>query len=194
MFPANKYLLRKKIFKLIGHEYEVFNEDGSLALFVHQEGFKLRESLLCYPDKSKTKVLFTIKARNIIDFGATYDIADPASGERIGALRRKGFKSMLQDEWLILNAKDEEIGKVHEDSMAMALVRRFLSGLVPQDYDAFIGETYVADYKQNFNPFVYKLGIDFSKDTENLLDRRLGIAVAILLAAIEGKQGGDAGV
>jgi hypothetical protein len=46
----------------------------------------------------------------------------------------------------------------------------------------------VADLKQRFNPFRYELDLDFSMDTTNRLDRRLGIAAGILLAAIEGKQ------
>jgi hypothetical protein len=46
----------------------------------------------------------------------------------------------------------------------------------------------VCDLRQNFNPFVYKLYVDFSENTNNALDVRLGLAMAVLLAAIEGKQ------
>lgn len=45
-------------------------------------------------------------------------------------------------------------------------------------------------FKQNFNPFVTKLSLDFSTDTERRLDRRLGLAAAVLLCAIEGKEKG----
>ncbi|MEI7579669.1 MAG: hypothetical protein WCJ58_06610 [bacterium] len=188
MFTAPKYQLRKKFFKLVGADFDIYNEDGTLAAFCHQQGFKLKEALTCYSDQAKTDALFTIQARNILDFGATYDVTDAKTGEVVGSLRRKGLKSMLQDEWMILNNKEEQIGIVKEDSLALALVRRMLTNLVPQNYDGFIGDQYVADFKQNFNPFVYKLNIDFSKDTQGLLDRRLGLAAAILLAAIEGKQ------
>jgi hypothetical protein len=44
-------------------------------------------------------------------------------------------------------------------------------------------------FKQNFNPFIMKISLDYSMDTNRLLDRRLGIAGAILLCAIEGRQG-----
>jgi hypothetical protein len=46
----------------------------------------------------------------------------------------------------------------------------------------------VADFKQRFNLFSYQLDVDFSMDTTRQLDRRLGVAAAILLAAIEGRQ------
>jgi hypothetical protein len=51
-----------------------------------------------------------------------------------------------------------------------------------------IGQARVADLKQRFNLFRYELDLDFSMDAGRLLDRRVGIAAGILLAAVEGKQ------
>jgi hypothetical protein len=47
----------------------------------------------------------------------------------------------------------------------------------------------VCTFQQNFNPFVRKLTVDFTGDTQGRLDKRLGLAAGILLAAIEGRQG-----
>ncbi len=129
-----------------------------------------------------------IKARHIIDFSAAFDVVDSATGQMVGALRRKGLASMLRDEWEILDVGDNVIGSLFEDSMGLALIRRFLSNLVPQNYDITMGTDRVADLKQNFNPFTYELNLDFSMDINHRLDRRLGIAAGILLAAIEGRQ------
>jgi hypothetical protein len=51
-----------------------------------------------------------------------------------------------------------------------------------------VGEARVADLRQNFNPFRYELNLDFSMDMARQLDRRVGIAAGVLLAAVEGKQ------
>ena len=72
----------------------------------------------------------------------------------------------------------------------MALLRRFVTNLIPQTYNVQIGGAQAAEFKQNFNPFVTKLTLDFSLDTQHRLDRRLGIAAGVLLCAIEGKQEG----
>jgi hypothetical protein len=81
------------------------------------------------------------------------------------------------------------IGLLFEDSVGLALLRRFLLGSwLPQNYDMTLGETRVADLKQNFNFFRYELNLDFSMDPAQRLDRRIGIAAGILLAAVEGKQ------
>jgi hypothetical protein len=68
------------------------------------------------------------------------------------------------------------------------LRRLVLGNWLPQNYDLTVGGTRVADLRQNFNLFRYELNLDFSMDTTQRLDRRVGIAAGILLAAIEGKQ------
>jgi hypothetical protein len=133
--------------------------------------------------------VLSIKARQFLDFSAAYDVVDMEFNQKVGALRRKGLRSILRDEWEVLDASDNVVGKLFEDSVPLALLRRLLLGsLLPQNYDMTFGEMRVADLKQRFNPFRYELDLDFSMDTTNRLDRRLGIAAGILLAAIEGKQ------
>ena len=82
--------------------------------------------------------LIVIQARQVIDWGASYDVVDPnRQGEKVGALRRKGFKSMFKDEWVILDDHDREVGLIQEESTFKALVRRFVEGvslLMPQKY------------------------------------------------------------
>jgi hypothetical protein len=98
------------------------------------------------------------------------------------------MKSILKDEWIVMDVDDREIGLIQEDSTLLALVRRFLTNLIPQKYYGRVNGNTVCLFKQNFNPFVIKIDLDFSMDAQGLLDRRLGIAGAILLCAIEGKQ------
>ncbi len=187
VFGLDQYLLKRQVFALTG-KFRVYDTSGKLLLFSEQKMFKLREDIRVYADESKTREVLTIKARQIIDFSAAYDVVDSASGQKVGVLRRKGLASILRDEWEVLDANDAPFGKLVEDSMGLALLRRFLSSLIPQNYDLLIGETRAADLKQNFNPFTYQLNIDFSMDSARRLDRRLGIAAGILLAAIEGRQ------
>jgi hypothetical protein len=87
-----------------------------------------------------------------------------------------------------MDAEDREIGFIREDSMLFAFLRRFLTNLIPQEYHGFINGTRVSTFKQNFNPFVLKIRADFSEDVKGLFDKRLGIAAAVLLCGIEGRQ------
>ena len=186
-FLSNQYVLKRQVFALAG-KFRVYDSSGKLMLFSEQKMFKLREDIRVFSDESKAQEVLMIKARQIIDFSAAYDVVDSTTGQKVGALRRKGLASMLRDEWEILDVNDSVIGSLFEDSMGLALLRRFLSNLVPQNYDITMGADRVADLKQNFNPFTYELNLDLSMDINKRLDRRLGIAAGILLAAIEGRQ------
>jgi len=160
-----------------------------MVMYSQQKMFKLREDIRVFADENKTQEVLQIKARQIIDFSAAYDVIDSAYNQKVGVLRRKGFKSMFRDEWEILDANDRLIGKLFEDSPGLAMLRRLLLGsLLPQNYDITLGEQRVADLKQRFNLFRYELDVDFSFDPAKTLDRRVGLAAGILLAAIEGKQ------
>lgn len=185
MLNENKYLLRKKIFHWLGEEFEVFDMSKNVVLFGKQKAFRLKEDIRVYDSKEKTHEVISLQARQIIDFSATYDVLDSESGKKVGALQRKGWSSIIRDEWKVLDANDNEIGHIKEDSMSMALLRRFLSNLIPQNLSIFIGEKEVCDLKQEFNPFVYKLGIEFKDEG---FDKRLGVAAAILISLIEGRQ------
>lgn len=180
-----QYLVRRKILKLLGGAFHIYAPDGSLALYSELKAFKLKEDIRLYGDEAKTREVVRIAARSVIDFGATYDVFDSASGAKLGALRRKGMKSILRDTWLILDAADQEIGAIEEDSMVLALVRRFLTNWVPQTFAATMHGQPVATFKQNFNPFVLKITVTFNGAA---LDKRLGLAACVLLCAIEGRQ------
>jgi len=188
-FEHKKYYAKKKFWKIFGGEVRIFDESrANLLFFVKQKAFKLTEDITIFADESEKQPLLKINARSMFDLGATYDITDVQSHQKVGALRRKLLKSIFRDEWVLLDAGDREFGKVSEDSLMMALFRRFFSALIPQHFSIEVGSTTVGDFKQTWNPFVPQFDVDFSMDTAGRLDRRLGIASVILLQIIEGKQ------
>jgi uncharacterized protein YxjI len=187
-FQHGHYLIRRKVLKLLGGAFHIYGPDERLLFYANMKAFKLREDIRLYDDESMRTEVLTIHARGIIDFAATYDVTDAATGERVGALRRHGGRSFFRDEWGILDDHDRQIGSIVEDSMVLALLRRFVTSLLPQTFQADIEGHPVATYSQQFNPFVFKLNVDFSGDTGGLLDPRIGIAAGILLCAIEGRQ------
>ncbi len=191
LYSHRTYILKKQFFKLLGASFRIYDEKENLLFFSQQKAFKLKEEIRLWTGEDMKQELLSIHARKILDFSSTYDVTDSVTGQKIGALRRKGFKSMVQDEWLILDAEDREIGVIKEDSTALALIRRFVelaSYVLPQSFHGTIGNRPVCAFHQNINPFLARIDLDFSADTDNLFDRRLGLAAAVLLCAIEGKQ------
>jgi len=190
-FGHERYLFRRKVFRFFGGGFTVFDPNGHTVLYSEQKSFRLKEDIRVYSDHSMTDELLTIKARQVLDIGATYDVLDARSGEAVGSLRRKGLKSVARDEWAFLGPQGQEIGMIQEDSLFLAMLRRFLAGrnfLLPQRYTVKIGGQPVASFRQHFNPFVLKYTLDLSADHEKRLDRRLAISAGILLCAIERRQ------
>jgi hypothetical protein len=188
-FRYARYLLKRQVLALTGR-IRLYASDAKLVGFAEQRMFRLREDIRLYADEQKQRELLWIQARQILDFSAAYDVIDSTHSVKVGALRRRGLRSMLRDQWDILDADDNLIGALREDSPGKAALRRLLLGsLLPQRYDVFIGEHVVAHFTQRFNLFRYEADLDFSSDLSTLLDRRLGLAAAVLLATIERKQG-----
>ena len=186
-FSLPKYIFRRKVFTFLGAKFHVYDENWNVVMFSKQKAFKLKEDIRVFADESQTRELLTVKARQIIDFGATYDVTDSTTGEVVGSWRRKGFASMIRDTWLCFDAQGREVGKLLEDSVGMALVRRFLSNLVPQNYSVQINGKEAVHIHQHFNPFILRYTMDMSQN-RGALDPRLAISAGVLLCAIEGRQ------
>jgi hypothetical protein len=190
LFNHQTYVVRKKFWQFFGGSFYVYDSNGALVLFSRMKAFKLKEDIRVFTDETLQTEALSIQARSVLDFSGSYDVYDSASGQHVGALRRKGLKSSFyKDEWMILDSAEREVGLIQEESAFLALLRKYLlGGLIPQSFNAQIGGRTVATFSQHFNLFATKLTLDFSADPQHQFDRRIGIAAGILLCAIEGKQ------
>lgn len=181
------YVAKQALFSLFGNTFRLFNSDGTLAFYVKKKRFKLKEDIVVYADEGEQQPMLRIKARGIMDFSATYDITDAVTGESLGAMKRKGLKSILRDEWAILGAGDAEVGVLIEDTGFLGLLRRFFP-IIPQSFKVSIGGTDVGLLHQRFSFFGLVYDIDFRADNAGKLDRRMIVAMTVLILAIEGRQ------
>jgi uncharacterized protein YxjI len=195
------FLLRQKI-KLVINQYEFFlpTADGSPGqplCFVEQKRFKFKEDIRFYTDETKSVELLRIKARQAFDPRATYDVTDSA-GTKIGAIKKVFGASLLRSTYAILGPDGEEIAITTEKSMPVALLRRAV-GFVPYVEN-------VADWLPIPYHFVFKRGeevigentrqtfkirdnytIDMRADTQRVLDRRLVLAIAVGMDALQAR-------
>lgn len=187
--PNVEYTIRRKIFTFITSKFHIYDPNGKLLGYSEQKAFKLKEDIRIYSDETKTDERVIIKARQIIDFGAAYDVIDAQTHEKVGALKRKGFTSIVRDSWIVMDPNDGDIGHIQEDSMAMALVRRFVPfcNLIPQSYHLCDSQgTQLAEFRQHFNPFVQKLTVTIYSGCP--VSKLLVLSAGVLLVAIEGRQ------
>lgn len=189
--PGEQYVIRRKIFTFLGASFTIFAPGGNVVGFCRQKAFRLKEDLRIYTDSSMTTEMMNIRARNVIDFGATYDVA-LAGGSPIGSLRRRGMSSaFLRDSWLVFDPAGREIAKLTELGGASPFLRRItpiVNLFSPQQFGVVTTDgVEVARLRQHVNPFVYRLSIAVLVD-HPVLDDLMVLAAGCLVAAIEGRQ------
>jgi uncharacterized protein YxjI len=189
--PGEQYVIRKKLLKLFGAAFYVYDPRQQVVAFCNQKAFRLREDIRLYTSDAKTEELLVMKARSIIDFGATYDVTLP-TGELLGSLRRRGLtSSFVRDSWLVFDRQGREIARLEELGGFLAFARRYVELVAifsPQSY-ALVrhgGQT-IAEFRRHFNLISSRMSISVLADDPEL-DDLMVLAIGCLIAAIEGRQ------
>lgn len=188
---GERYVIREKLFKFLGNAFHIYGEGGSLVAYAKQKAFRLREDIVLYTDESRSHPLVRLNAQQIIDFGVTFEVTLPDGGS-LGAIRRKGFSSMLRDEWHILDHAGELVAKLKEDSGGAALARRFVPGYVlfnpaKLHIDRLTDGARIATLRGRRNPFISRLGITVDRDDDHIDDLVI-LSAGVLYMVIRAQQ------
>jgi uncharacterized protein YxjI len=193
----DKFVLRQRFAPVI-NRYEFSLAEGEPPFcFVEQKRFTFKEDIRFFTDDTKKVEAMRLKARQRFDPSARYDITD-ANGAKIGELQKVFGKSLFRSTYALYDASGAETAKASEKSLAVALFRR-LAGLIP-----YVGD--FADWLPIPYHFVFKRGddvlatntrrawrisdtytIDLSGDPERTLDRRLVLATAVGMDALQAR-------
>ena len=195
----DRFFLSQRIRPMI-NQYEVSTlgadekSAGDPVAFVEQKRMKLKEDLRAFGDDSKTTELFRIQAQQTWDPRARYDVTGPA-GRQIGQLQKVFGKSLLRSTWRIYDADGNEMAWARERSMLVALVRRVLGfipyigevGLpIPYHFDYLVGEQRIGGL-QRIVGLRDRYRLDVSGDPERRIDRRVVIALAVGMDALQAR-------
>jgi uncharacterized protein YxjI len=172
--------------------YRISSPGGSVA-FVRQKRMAIKEDIRFFAREDESEELFRIKARSMMELGGRYDVT-AAGGERIGVLEKVFGKSLLRSTWRVLDAKEAELAVAQERSMVAAIVRRVIDA-VP--YGNFVPIVFhftidTADGR-HLGDLTRAWGVrdrytlDLSGDTARAIDRRLALALAIALDALQSR-------
>ncbi|HVF10074.1 MAG TPA: hypothetical protein VNA16_04685, partial [Abditibacteriaceae bacterium] len=81
-FRHTNYVVRRKFLKLMGAAFYVDDPNGQVLLYANQKAFKLKEDIRLYTGEDMTTEVLLIKARNVLDISATYDVTDAATNQK----------------------------------------------------------------------------------------------------------------
>ncbi len=188
IFSWPRYTLKRQGLSITG-KYRLFNPQNELMLHIEEKGkfFSSFNPIIAYRDVQKKQEILHINPSTIEDFDDAFDVIDAISGQKIGGMGGD-LSDFFKEKWGIVDANNKPIAQVFEKSARQAVLRELMDNYLPQKIDITVGGGLAAELRQKVTFTGYVLAIDFSIDTAGLLDRRLGIAMAILVAFHQGKE------
>ena len=199
----DRFVMRQRIRPVI-NQYEITvpgadGEPGEPVCFVEQARFKFKEDIRFYADDSKAVELMRLKARQRFDPRARYDVTDDRGG-KIGEIQKVFGESLLRSTYRLYDASGNEVASDRERSVAVALLRR-LVGFIPYigDYADWLPIPYHFDFvrdgevigthQRRTGLFKFRdvYDIDLSADAGHVLDRRLVLANAVGMDALQAR-------
>jgi uncharacterized protein YxjI len=120
----DRFTVTQKITLMVNrYEIRTAQPDGSpgeLIAVAQQKRMAFKEEVTFYADEKRTQPVFSFKARQRLDLGATYDVTD-AQGQPIGWFRKDFGKSLLRSTWhLGTNQGVELVGQERNKNVALA--------------------------------------------------------------------------
>ena len=176
------FVAKKALFSFLNNTFRLFDQEGNLTYFVRQKAFRLRDEMLVYRDEEQSTVQLRISARNWADARGHFDFIDEATGESLGSAKRNMFKSMLADDWDLMDVNGVIIGKINERITFLSVIRKVLKW-IPQTYQLHSEDQVVGTIRQRFNPFQLIYDVEYGPN----IDHRVAIATTILMLAVESK-------
>jgi hypothetical protein len=178
------------------YRISVLGPDGASAgeplAFVRQKKLALKEDIRFFADDSEREELFRIKARQLLELRGRYDVTTPAD-ERIGVLEKVFGISLLRSTWRVLDAQEQVVATAQEKSVPVAVLRRVID-LVPYgefipivfQFTILLDDREAGELRRPIglrDRYVLRLG----GDPERRIDRRVAVALAIALDALQSR-------
>ena len=167
---------------------------GPPVAYVRQKKLAIKEDIRFYADESESDELFRLKARSVLDFGGSqYDVL--VGDKPIGLLRHKFLESLYRSTWHIGGPDEQEVAIARESSTAIGILRRaidfvpYVGGFIPIPYNFEIvidGEV-VGRMNRKFARVRDQYILDLSGDRERGIDRRVAVALAVGLDALQNR-------
>jgi hypothetical protein len=165
---------------------------GEPVAFVRQKKLSLREDIRFFADETESEELFRMKARQVFDVRGRYDVTTP-SGERVGVLEKVLGISFLRSTWKVHDANEQHVALAQEKSIHVAVLRRLIDFVPYGEFVPILFQFTILMDGREIGELRRPMGVrdrytlTLGGDADRRLDRRVGIALAIALDALQSR-------
>ena len=198
----DRFILRQR-FRPVVNEYEFSlpigdgDEPGPPFSFVRQRRFTFKEDIRFYADESRSVELMRIRARQRFDPRARYDVTT-ADGTKIGEIQKVFGASLLRSTYRLYDASGAEVATAAEQSVPIALFRRAVGFIpyvenvadwlpIPYHFAFERDGTVLGTHRRHIGKLRDVYTIDMSGDPQRTVDRRLILAIAVGMDALQAR-------
>lgn len=171
--------------------------EGQRFAFVEQKRLKFKEDIRFFTDETKRVELLRIKARQRFDPAARYDVTG-ATGEKIGEIQKVFGKSLLRSTYRLFDPSGQQLCEATERNLAVALFRRIVGFVpyldnvanwlpIPYHFVFTRGDQVLVHHTRRAWKLTDHYTIDCTPDAERTLDRRLVLAAAVGMDALQAR-------
>jgi uncharacterized protein YxjI len=165
---------------------------GGPIAHVRQKKLAVKEDIRFYADEDQKDELFRLKARTWLDTGGSRYQVLAADESVIGVLHHQ-LKSLVRSTWRVTDENDQELAIAQERSLPFAIARRVIDFVpygewipIPYNFDIYMDGLLVGSLNRKFQLRDSYI-LDLAGDHERKLDRRLAIALAVGLDALQNR-------
>jgi uncharacterized protein YxjI len=195
------FILRQRIRPVVNqYEFSLPNGDGSTGeaiCFVEQKRFKFKEDIRFYTDDQKSHELMRLNARQRFDPRARYDVTD-ATGAKVGEIQKVFGESLIRSTYELFDAQGNPAARATETSLMVALFRRLVDFVpyvgdfsdwlpIPYHFDFIRDGKKIGSHMRQTFKFRDTYTIDMTGDPEKTVDRRLILAIAVGMDALQAR-------
>ena len=189
-FNPATYLLRGRLFRK--SSFDIFDTSGNLSFRAKPPAIvSSRISIFSVQGDELVACLNKISFKDAYISGVyRYEVKDTLTSEVIGGL--KGIRNTTSPEsveWQILNSQMIQIGRIEQEALPPNV--RYSGKPMHNIMFGFMGDEKVFLFNININSFCFEMSADFSMDGSGLLDKNLGIALAVLFASMKRTPSND---
>jgi hypothetical protein len=177
-------------------------DEAQQPLFYAERGIQVipqRRNITVYADDTATQHLLTLYQEHYFELiRREYTINDEQTGEKVGFASRHNIKSWFRRRWDVTDATGAAF-VVRENSNVMTIIRRLVDWipyvslvgwLIPTNFEFFVvdpaGLTRIGTFNRR-RSITDKYVMDLSGDTLRRFDRRLAVAMGVLLDTAEAR-------
>ncbi len=192
----DRFLVNQKHRAWMKTKYYVFDEAGAPLFYVERPVKPLRRAdITIFDDDTQASSVLVIRQdHGYAALKREYTLFAPGSDEPIAHFVRDNIKSLFRRAWAVTDPQGQMIASAREDTAAIAVIRRVLEflpyisivmGLVRTNFKLFTVspdgiETRAGSFDRKIS-IGDKYVLNLSEDPTKLLDRRIALALGILL-------------